>query len=203
MPPRSIRSHSNSFSHSHRNATLHSDSDADTDSASGEYATFVAPRFKSALPHHLASLRARLTPLYHVEELLISQLVPPSEDAPFLPERYPPNTGVMGGYANGHGAGNGHANGSRHSGHVRADSTGEVFVRPGMGWKRAMAVRTEMQTCGVPNGSGPGYGGQEVTEEVQKVLVQCRDDIITLWNDPFVRAVLKKRKIRLEERPGL
>lgn len=35
------------------------------------------------------------------------------------------------------------------------------------------------------------------------VLVACRDDILALWFDPIVRAVLKRRNVDLESRPGL
>ncbi|TFY55058.1 hypothetical protein EVJ58_g8488 [Rhodofomes roseus] len=132
---------------------------SDTDSAE----TPSAP----TLPAHLSQIRARLAPLHHVEALLVSRLVPPSEDAPFLPER------------------------------PRVDTTGEVFVRPGS-WKRGWRI-------GPFGGGGHGpVGGEEreLAEEVQGVLWRCSSDLMTLWHDPTVRSILKKRKIRLEESPG-
>ena len=140
--------------------TFYGDSASDTDSAE----TPPAP----ALPTHLVELRARLEPLRRVEALLLSRLVPPSEDAPFLPER------------------------------PRADSTGEVFVRPGS-WKRGWRF-------GPFGGGGHGPVGEEERElagEVQNVLWRCSSDLMSLWYDMTVRAILKKRKIRLEESPGL
>ncbi|KAJ6608250.1 guanine nucleotide binding protein, alpha subunit [Mycena sp. CBHHK59/15] len=57
----------------------------------------------------------------------------------------------------------------------------EIFVRPGNRWK------------GTP---------QHAADEPQAVLHALRRDLIALWADPAVRAVLRKRKIRLEEGPG-
>ena len=48
-----------------------------------------------------------------------------------------------------------------------------------------------------------GTHGQETQDESQMVLYQCRDDLMALWNDRTVRDILRKRKVRLEERPGL
>jgi len=39
-------------------------------------------------------------------------------------------------------------------------------------------------------------------DEPQDVLHACRNDMITLWSDPLVRNILRRRKIRLEEFPG-
>ena len=71
----------------------------------------------------------------------------------------------------------------------------EVFVRPGFAWK-------------VARGSGgrpisAGTTGIETQDEVQEVFYRCRDDLLALWRDDTVRRVLRRRKIRLEESPGL
>lgn len=71
----------------------------------------------------------------------------------------------------------------------------EVFVRPGFAWK-------------IPRGSNgrpasAGNAGLETQDEVQEVLWRCRDDLLALWQDEIVRRVLRRRKIRLEESPGL
>ncbi|KAH9932204.1 G-protein alpha subunit-domain-containing protein [Fomitopsis serialis] len=120
-----------------------------------------------ALPGRLSEFRARLAPLRHVESLLVSRLVPPSEDAPFLPTR------------------------------PRADTTGEVFVRPGS-WKRGWRIG--------PFGSGGhgpvGQAEKELAEQVQGILWRCSSDLMSLWYDQTVRAILRKRKVRLEESPG-
>lgn len=120
-----------------------------------------------ALPAHLLALRVRLAPLRDVEALLIAKLVPPPEDGAYPTPR------------------------------ARGDSTGEVFVRPGAGWKRAMRLG------GLGRPYSAGAAGQETADEVQGVLSQCRVDLVALWRDPMVRGILRKRKIRLEESPGL
>lgn len=35
------------------------------------------------------------------------------------------------------------------------------------------------------------------------VMAACRDDVISLWQDPAVRDVLRKHNVRLEDGPGL
>lgn len=44
---------------------------------------------------------------------------------------------------------------------------------------------------------------EETYDEGQVVMHQCRHDMMALWNDRTVREILKRRKIRLEESPGL
>ena len=43
----------------------------------------------------------------------------------------------------------------------------------------------------------------EDDDEITNVLDACRDDIVALWRDPIVREILHRRKIHLEEGPGL
>ncbi|TRM60373.1 guanine nucleotide binding protein, alpha subunit [Schizophyllum amplum] len=50
--------------------------------------------------------------------------------------------------------------------------------------------------------SSVGNIGLESPDEAQEVLHSCRRDMITLWLDPDVRTILRKRKIRLEDSPG-
>ncbi|KAJ7056220.1 guanine nucleotide binding protein, alpha subunit [Mycena amicta] len=57
----------------------------------------------------------------------------------------------------------------------------EIFVRPGNRWKGELPSAL----------LGP-----------QEVLYSCSPAMMTLWNDPGVREVLRRRKIRLEEGPG-
>ncbi|CCM05099.1 uncharacterized protein FIBRA_07306 [Fibroporia radiculosa] len=165
-------------SRSHRTATLYSDSDAETDSTDA-----------SALPSHLSALRMRLAPLHHVETLLISRITPPSEERPYLSPQAQQLYDAVGIPA------------QVGPSHARSSSTGEVFVRPGAAWKHTMrhdadAAETNGHTYGLGNASA------DTAEEVQQVLFQCQADLIALWRDPTVRAILKKRKIRLEESPG-
>ncbi|KAF9231559.1 G-protein alpha subunit-domain-containing protein [Melanogaster broomeanus] len=39
-------------------------------------------------------------------------------------------------------------------------------------------------------------------DEAQEILCACSDDIISLWNDNFIREVLRRRKMRLKGLPG-
>jgi len=51
-----------------------------------------------------------------------------------------------------------------------------------------------------PNSAG--NAGLETVDEPQKVLHSCRKELISLWNDGFVREILRRKKVRLEEFPG-
>ena len=135
----------------------------------------------------------RLLPLRHIEALLIAKLVPPNEDeATHL----------------GHGGPNGM---DYHQVSV-GRSQREIFVRRGAMWRGGMLQRARNHVAMITSGGGGGGGGrpqsagtcgQETVDESQAVLNQCRDDMIALWNDATVRDVLRKRKVRLEESPGL
>ena len=49
-------------------------------------------------------------------------------------------------------------------------------------------------------GSPPG---PEEWDESTGVIYHCREEMMALWEDPTVREVLKRRKVRVEESPGL
>ncbi|KAJ7201554.1 guanine nucleotide-binding protein alpha-4 subunit [Mycena pura] len=68
----------------------------------------------------------------------------------------------------------------------------EIFVRPGNRWK------------GGARGKSPerDLGTRGDRDEAQEVLHACAPAMLALWNDPGVREVLRRRKIRLEEGPG-
>jgi len=71
----------------------------------------------------------------------------------------------------------------------------EVFIRPGKGWHGALlrGVRP----------SSAGNAGLETPDETQCILDSCCPDMIVLWQNPTIRAILERRKVRLEELPGL
>lgn len=134
------------------------------------------------LPRELELLKMRLLPLRHIEALLIAKLVPPNEEeATHLGHR-------------------GESNGSIS---IRSDPlvhNQEVFVRPGTSWKGVLS-RGFHRLSG--RRISTGSADLDIMDEPQDVLHGCRNDIITLWNDPLVRDILRRRKIRLEEFPGL
>ncbi|KAH7924380.1 guanine nucleotide binding protein, alpha subunit [Leucogyrophana mollusca] len=135
------------------------------------------------IPQELEFLKMRLTPLRHIEALLIAKLIPASEDDALS---------QLGGSS----ISNYKSHRSRSS--ERSWQSQEVFVRPGATWKGALASGS--RTNGPPILSGDtGFG---MRDEAQEVLHSCSDDILALWNDKLVREVLRRRKIRLEEFPG-
>ncbi|TDL24443.1 G-alpha-domain-containing protein [Rickenella mellea] len=141
----------------------------------------------------LDQLRMRLLPLRHIEALLIAKLVPPNEDEAT-------HLGFHAASYNGHHRGGGggyHVYSGGSSNDARQDQ--EVFVRPGTKWKGAVA-RGKATANGRP--LSVGNTGIETQDEPTATLHSCRHDMITLWRDPVVRDVLRRRKVRLEEQPG-
>lgn len=67
----------------------------------------------------------------------------------------------------------------------------EVFVRPTSLWK------------GKERSSNNNPMDRETMEEITDILYQCRHDMIDLWLNPSAREILRRRKLRLEESPGL
>ena len=45
--------------------------------------------------------------------------------------------------------------------------------------------------------------GMEVADEPTMVLHECRGALMEMWHDGRVREILRQRKVRLEEQPGL
>ncbi|KZT30067.1 G-alpha-domain-containing protein [Neolentinus lepideus HHB14362 ss-1] len=81
----------------------------------------------------------------------------------------------------------------------------EICVRAGSGWKGILnnvaapepTTARPRSKCGRP-GSSDGRHKADPTA----VLVACRDDILSLWQDSAVHSVLHKHGVRLEEMPG-
>jgi guanine nucleotide-binding protein alpha-1 subunit len=76
----------------------------------------------------------------------------------------------------------------------RSGRSPEVFVRPGTSWKGKVARGRPLSV---------GTTGMETKDEAQEVLNSCWRDIMALWTDPAIREILRRRKVRLEEFPGL
>lgn len=157
---RSIRLIIDTISDVHRNAVL---SDAESD---GEE--------EFQLSGQLLAITERLKPLRHIENILVTKLVPPNEvEATNLGTR----PDVIS------------------SSQSRKDQ--EIFVRPGKGWHGAL-----LRSARSSRPTSAGNAGLETLDETQCVLDSRRPDMIALWQDPAVRAVLRSRKVRLEELPG-
>lgn len=127
------------------------------------------------LPDQLLAIRERLNPLRQIENALVTKLVPPNEaEGTDLGTR----PDVIS------------------SSQSRRDQ--EIFVRPGKGWHGAL-----LRGARPSRPTSAGSAGLETPDNAQCVLGSCRPDMIALWQNPTVRAILQRRKVRLEELPGL
>ena len=139
------------------------------------------------LTDDLRRLRVSLSPLRSIEECL----------ARFIsPEHYPRHLSRAGSSSN-----KGSRNGGNPTAALPTERAFEVSVRSGSRWKTLF------------KGSGGGGGGGAMSkarsqeyEEVQNarhVIEACREDIVTLWNHPAVRASLADQSVALEFQSGL
>ena len=152
------------------------------------------------VPHELELIKLRLSPLHHVEALLIAKLIPPSQDDAWAPIASTSTSGapIIASYHHHHPA-------YHHRPDHRWRPSQEVFVRPSAtSWKGALAKSFPFSAGPRPNSIDDDSTTTATSrDEAQQVLHACCGDITVLWNDPFVRDVLRRRKIRLEESPGL
>lgn len=208
---------SSSSPHAHKYGYNQSSNNNDTTS-SDEYDEFAYDRVGPT--PHLEALCMRLLPLRHIESLLIAKLVPPNEDeATRLGVKNPPShlgyssssTLINSDYSHSTDYGHHHRHHPSHGGiDAFVDERErekerqpfsyrhqpEIFVRPtNTSWKGSL------KRYGRP--SSLGNTGLETQDESQVVINECRGAMISLWGDKLVREVLKRRKIRLEESPGL
>jgi guanine nucleotide-binding protein alpha-1 subunit len=141
---------------------------------------------QSGLSESPEALQARLLPLLHIEQLLIARLVPPDEDEPTRLPAPSPFQASMNQF-------NPRAGYYEHQ---------EVFVRSGLRWKGALAKSRRRSHASGSSGEASDDNDAD-PDEAQKVLYECRDDMIRLWEDPGIKDILWRKKIRLEEQPGL
>lgn len=81
----------------------------------------------------------------------------------------------------------------------------ELCVRAGGGWKTIVERATSPPGPSVKKGRShrPGTSEGKNTDDPTNILAACRDDIVSLWEDPAVQAVLSMRNVRLDQAPGL
>jgi hypothetical protein len=86
----------------------------------------------------------------------------------------------------------------------------DLCVPAGNGWKRilegAIAPKKSSQrpASKVVEMSGrPATSENKNTDDPTMILAACKDDIVSLWEDPTVRCLLEKHNVRLEHEPGL
>jgi guanine nucleotide-binding protein subunit alpha len=145
------------------------------------------------LSGHVEALKQKLQPLKHIEQLLIAKLVPPNEEEAthFAPPSNPYIPGVQ----------------------QASYRSQEIFIRPGQGWRGALS-RARVTNPGFGGneygGSGSngrpmsaGNTGLETQDEPQAVLHKLKKEMVQLWEDPLVKEVLRRKKIKLEQESGL
>ena len=81
---------------------------------------------------------------------------------------------------------------------------GGVYVRSG--WQSNVRIngrkRRADESDGGANGKAPENARNQLEEEldnVARMLNACQNDIKALWNHPFVKLLIDKRKLRLQE----
>ena len=97
----------------------------------------------------------------------------------------------------------------------------DLCVRAGSGWKGILSALSTSSSTIMPDvpakpplvlvsamkggASRPGTGDVRLKDKDNPtaVLAACRDDIVTLWEDPVVQGVLKKHNTRIQDMPGL
>lgn len=93
----------------------------------------------------------------------------------------------------------------------------EFSINSSNGWKSAFdRFRNRRQENGNGNGSSPtgsvgssaANGGvprsrRDTEEDIAEAIAACREDIKLLWEDQIVNEMLNRRKVRLEDAPGL
>lgn len=88
----------------------------------------------------------------------------------------------------------------------------EFSINSSNGWKSALdrfrTLRTSPSSARHDNGAvnvGPSTPrtAKDSEEEIVEVIASCRDDIKALWEDNIVTEMLNRRKVRLEDAPGL
>lgn len=132
-----------------------------------------------------------MLPLRDIEQVLVAKLIPPNEDEPTHLGHAPTEQDIT----------------------SVAQRNQEVFVRPGPSWRGALSrarvhnpsstQESDEDTTSCTRPTSAGNTGLETADEAQHVLHSLRKDMIQLWNDPTIREILRRKKIRLEETPGL
>ncbi|KAF9461031.1 G-protein alpha subunit [Collybia nuda] len=76
----------------------------------------------------------------------------------------------------------------------------EFYVR---GWRSAFVAPGALVKAMRNGGGWNGHGGEkEIVDEATEVIACCRDDMKALWADQVVQAVLRRRRMRLEDSAG-
>ncbi|TEB19206.1 G-alpha-domain-containing protein [Coprinellus micaceus] len=193
QPANYANSYASSSRHPHYRAPSNPESEVDSDSdiQYGSPRSIHHSSSQLMLSGHVEALKQKLQPLKHIEQLLIAKLVPPNEEEAthFAPPSNPYIPGVQ----------------------QASYRSQEIFIRPGQGWRGALS-RARVTNPGGGNeygGSGSngrpmsaGNTGLETQDEPQAVLHKLKKEMVQLWEDPLVKEVLRRKKIKLEQESG-
>ncbi|XP_006463700.1 hypothetical protein AGABI2DRAFT_187221 [Agaricus bisporus var. bisporus H97] len=189
--------------HRHSDTQMHLDRDCSPPRQNNNYYHYHKSSYQR---QHIRALKSRLSPIRDIEQRLIGQLVPPDEE-----EATHLGNGNLGGNGIHYTTSTSMVVGSPGRGDI---AQGEVFVRPTTMWRGALARArvthpaffgdggsASSDSSGESTGSG-GVGSLEYSDDIQETLNALCADMVQLWEDPNVRGVLKRQKIKLEEGSG-
>lgn len=130
----------------------------------------ISPVPTLSTEHH--RIKMRLSPLQHVQHILIEHLACQFDDPSLLAAAHQFNLGTQ--------------------------STPDFFIRSNTSTKGLLGKKNERTTDAIE----PHSRVRLDLHEIDSILEACRDDMILLWKDPVVREILHRRDVRLEEGPG-
>ena len=137
-------------------------------------------------------LRLRLLPLLQVEQNLLRLLTPPGTS------REIEATHPMPGPSNGNGVDPGPSVSTASIINTRRK---KVSVNTSSAWKEAFSKMFWKRSSS--DSESAGAIDWDDPHDPTRVLNALREDMMRLWHDPAIRLLLKARKLRLEEMPGL
>ncbi|KAI3604173.1 putative g-protein alpha subunit [Moniliophthora roreri] len=79
----------------------------------------------------------------------------------------------------------------------------EFCINSSNGWKTALEkVKVTMRPGRADINSGSLRKIRSVDDEISEVIAGCRDDMKAIWEDPTIREMLNRSKLRMEDSPG-
>lgn len=79
----------------------------------------------------------------------------------------------------------------------------EFSINSTNGWKTALDKFRTLRSARPENGPGSIHKLKDPEDDITEVIAECKDDIKALWEDPTVNEMLNRRKVRIEDTPGL
>jgi guanine nucleotide-binding protein alpha-1 subunit len=78
----------------------------------------------------------------------------------------------------------------------------EFSVNSSNGWKSALEKFRTMRAAR-PEAQDSSRKGKDREDDLSDIIASCRDDIKAIWEDPTVKEMLGRRKVRIEDSAGL